>query len=307
MKTNKITVMGITLISSALLLGGCSNGVPANEQSSGDVSQSTVSAASENVVPEIVGRYSENVFDNVDVKTDIVYAQKKDYLGNDIQLKLDVYLPEGDTCDKRPVIIWVHGGGMYVGSKSESWDPVSFLANDFAKKGYVFVSVDYRLNPEWEATNAFLETLKNAAEDVASSVDWIKANADEYGIDSSRIVIAGHSAGAEIADNYYFSSYLVNDSEYDKSGIKAVISASGNRLFFDGEKCTGNGAAKCLIIHGEADDINPLSDAQTFLTQLGDKGEMTTMPDNGHMWTETEEQKEFLINATTEFLLENVI
>lgn len=61
------------------------------------------------------------------------------------------------------------------------------------------------------------------------------------------------------------------------------------------------------LIHGDADDINPLSDAQTFLSQLDDKGKMITMPNNGHMWTETEEQKEFLINNITEFLLENVI
>lgn len=149
--------------------------------------------------------------------------------------------------------------------------------------------------------------MKNAAEDVASSVEWVKKNANEYGIDSSRIIVAGHSAGAEIADNYYYSNFLTDDSEYDKSGVKAVISVSGNRLFFDREKCTGSGDAKCLIIHGEADDINPLSDAQTFLSQLGDKGEMITMPQNGHMWTETEEQKEFLINTVTEFLLENVI
>lgn len=306
MKANKITIMGISLISSAIILAGCGKSLPTAEGSENDeaptqnVSVTTASSEKSN-------RYGECIFDNVDVKTDIVYAEKKDYLGNDIQLKLDVYQPAEDTENNRPVIIWVHGGGMYVGSKNESWDPVTFLANGLAKKGYVFVSIDYRLNPEWEASNAFNETIKNAAEDVASSVDWVKANADEYGIDSSRIIIAGHSAGAEIADNYYYSSYLTDDNEYDKSGIKAVISISGNRLFFGGEKCTGNGDAKCLIIHGDEDDINPLSDAKIFLSQLGDKGEMITMPQNGHMWTETEEQKEFLINNITAFLLEKVI
>lgn len=306
MKSNRITVMGSSIIISALILAGCGNGSPTAEQSAKDEVQ-TPKLSVTNASAETSGRYCEYIFDNIDIKTDIVYAEKKDCLGNDIQLKLDVYQPAEDTVNKRPVIIWVHGGGMYVGSKNESWDPVTFLANAFAEKGYVFVSIDYRLNPEWEASNAFNETIKNAAEDVASSVDWVKKNADEYGIDSSRIIIAGHSAGAEIADNYYYSSFLANDSEYDKSGIKAVISISGNRLFFDGEKCTGNGDAKCLIIHGEEDDINPLGDAETFLSQLDGKGEMITMPQNGHMWTETEEQKEFLIGNITEFLLENVI
>lgn len=306
MKTNKITIMGISLISSAIILAGCGKSLPTAEGSENNETP-TQNVSVTTVFSEKSNRYGECIFDNVDVKRDIVYAEKKDYLGNDIQLKLDVYQPAGDTVNKRPVIIWVHGGGMYVGSKNESWDPVTSLANDLAKMGYVFVSIDYRLNPEWEASNAFNETIKNAAEDVASSVDWVKANADEYGMDSSCIIIAGHSAGAEIADNYYYSNFLTDENKYDKSGIKAVISISGNRLFFDGEKCTGNGDAKCLIIHGEADDINPLSDAQTFLSQLGDKGEMITMPQNGHMWTETEEQKEFLINNITEFLLEKVI
>lgn len=306
MKTNKITIMGISLISSAIISAGCKNSLPTSEGSESDETF-TQNVSVTTVFSEKSNRYSECIFENVDVKADIVYAEKKDYLGNNIQLKLDVYQPAEDALDKRPVIIWVHGGGMYVGSKNESWDPVTFLANDLAKKGYVFVSIDYRLNPEWEASNAFNETIKNAAEDVASSVDWVKANADEYGIDSSRIIIAGHSAGAEIADNYYYSNFLTADSEYDKSGIEAVISISGNRLFFDGEKCTGNGDAKCLIIHGEADDINPLSDAKTFLSQLGDKGAMITMPQNGHMWTENEEQKEFLLSTITSFLLENVI
>ncbi|MGN0165423.1 MAG: alpha/beta hydrolase [Lachnospiraceae bacterium] len=306
MKMNRIAIMGISILTSASILTGCGTTSPATEKSGNEVTP-TQEISVTNGPDEKSDRYVENIFENVDIKTDILYAEKKDYQGNDIQLKLDVYQPAEDIADKRPVIIWVHGGGMYVGSKNESWDPVTFLASDFAKKGYVFISIDYRLNPEWEALNAFNETIKNAAEDVSSSVDWVKANADEYGMDSSCIIIAGHSAGAEIIDNYYYSNFLTDDNEYDKSGIKAVISISGNRLFYDGQKCTGNGDAKCLIIHGDADTINPISDVQTFLSQLDDKGEMITMPQNGHMWTETDEQKEFLISAITEFLSKKVL
>lgn len=176
-----------------------------------------------------------------------------------------------------------------------------------AVQGYVFVSIDYRLNPEWEADGKFNETIKNAAEDVASSVEWVKANADKYGVDGDRVILAGHSSGAEIIDNYYYSNFLTSDKEYDKNGIKAVVSISGNRLFYDGEKCTGGGNAKCLIIHGEQDEINPPADALTFLSQLGDKGEIVTMKDNGHTWNYTDEQKQFVIDNMTRFLLDEVI
>ena len=59
-------------------------------------------------------------------------------------LKLDVYR---QGTKRAPVILWVHGGGMYVGSKDVRWDPVSFLAEAMMLRGYVFVSMDYRLNP----------------------------------------------------------------------------------------------------------------------------------------------------------------
>ena len=66
------------------------------------------------------------------MEADIVYASKKDYLQNDIELKLDVYYPAEETEEKRPAVIWLHGGGMYTGSKNESWwDPTCVLAKTF--------------------------------------------------------------------------------------------------------------------------------------------------------------------------------
>lgn len=251
-------------------------------------------------------RYSSNFFDSAAVEKDIVYAQKKDYQQNDISLQLDLYQPENDSFEKRPVIIWVHGGGMYTGSKNSYWDPVTELAPEFAQKGYVSISIDYRLNPEWESTGAFNETMKNAAEDVASAVEWVRENAEEYRLNPNYIALAGYSSGAEIVDNMYYSNYLVNETDFDKSGIKAVVSISGNRLFYDTSASSGDSHTNCLILHGDADDINPYSDAQTFLTQLGDRGVMETLSGNSHYWVETDEQKAFLESNISEFLIKNM-
>lgn len=125
-------------------------------------------------------------------------------------------------------------------------------------------------------------------------------------MDESKIVLGGYSSGAEIVDNFYFSNFLIDEKEVDKSGIKAVISISGNRLFFDRSACSGDENVKCLILHGESDEINPLSDAETFLSQLGERGEMKTMPGNSHFWLENDEQKAFLEENITEFLLREV-
>lgn len=251
-------------------------------------------------------RYRDNIFDSVSVEKDIVFAQKKDYQDNVIDLALDLYQPENDNVEYRPAVILIHGGGMYTGSKDSYWDPIVDLANDLAMKGYVCLSIDYRLNPEWEATGAFNETMKNAAEDVASAVDWVRENADKYNVNPKYIALAGYSSGAEIVDNMYFSNHLVDETDFDKEGIKAVISISGNRLFYDSSACSGDKNTKCLILHGDADDINPYSDAETFLSQLGERGKMETLVGNSHFWVETDEQKSFLKDNISAFLIQNM-
>lgn len=299
MKNRKIIAVCVLALMAPAFICGCGS---QNGPVSG-VGTTSVTAAG----TEISDRYSENVFEDITVKKDIVYAVKKDSKQTDTELKLDIYSPDGDPETKRPVIIWVHGGGMYTGGKDESWEPVAVLASEFAHKGYVCISIDYRLDPEWEAAGTFNETIKNAAEDVSSAIEWVRENSSTYGTDSGRIVLGGYSSGAEIVDNFYFSNFLVNEKDADKSGVKAVISISGNRLFFDKSACSGDENVKCLILHGESDDINPLSDAETFLSQLGERGEMKTMPGNGHFWLDNDEQTAFLEENITGFLLREVI
>ena len=87
----------------------------------------------------------------IEVIKDITFSECKDCNGADVKLKLDVYRPDSKSL---PVILWVHGGGMCVGSKDVYWDPGSFLSDAMTARGYIFVSMDYRLNPEWEKQNA---------------------------------------------------------------------------------------------------------------------------------------------------------
>src|SRR5205814_49223 len=56
---------------------------------------------------------------------------------------LDMYAPTGDTLTKRPAIVWVHGGGFAGGDKTSG--ELVDESNVFSKKGYVNVSIDYRL------------------------------------------------------------------------------------------------------------------------------------------------------------------
>lgn len=89
-----------------------------------------------------------------------------------------------------PVLLYVHGGGFWQGSAFDPLDRV-LVAQRVADLGCVAVGVDYRLAPE--------AVFPAALDDVAEAVRWMGARADELGVDPSRIVVNGVSAGASIA------------------------------------------------------------------------------------------------------------
>jgi acetyl esterase/lipase len=99
---------------------------------------------------------------------------------------LDVYAPpEGRG---HPVVVWVHGGGWQAGDKAE----VHTKPQAFVAKGFVFVSVNYRLLPD-------RVTIRQMAQDVAKAVRWVHDHAQGYGGDPGTIFVMGHSAGAQLA------------------------------------------------------------------------------------------------------------
>lgn len=98
---------------------------------------------------------------------------------------LDVYAPAG--AKKRPVVFWIHGGGWQAGDKSM----VHSKPQAFADRGFVFVSTNYRLLPGVD--------MGTIVRDVAKAVGWVHQHISEYGGDPKRLLIMGHSAGAQLA------------------------------------------------------------------------------------------------------------
>ena len=144
-------------------------------------------------------RYRDPIFKDVKTKTDLVYGSAP-VNGQPQDLALDLYKPKGDRARKRPVLIWVHGGGFGSGDKADG--PAPLLADYYAHRGYVTASINYRLlvpngcigtgtiPPECYA--AAIE----ATHDAQAAVRWFRANASKYRIDKKRIGIGGESAGA---------------------------------------------------------------------------------------------------------------
>ena len=113
-------------------------------------------------------------------KKEIVYAEPASPL-----YTLDVY--SSPSAKNAPVVFWIHGGGWQAGNKSDVADKPRF----FVEKGFVFVSVNYRLLPRVEMIDVF--------HDVAKAFRWVHDHIAEYGGNPKRVLVGGHSAGAQLA------------------------------------------------------------------------------------------------------------
>jgi len=104
------------------------------------------------------------------------------------RLRIRIYRPAGSVARLLPTILYFHGGGWVIGSL-EGYDlPCRYFC---ARTGCALVSVDYRLAPEHK--------FPAAIDDAVAAYRWLEAEATRLGIDPARIVVAGDSAGGNIA------------------------------------------------------------------------------------------------------------
>jgi arylformamidase len=106
--------------------------------------------------------------------------------GSDPLQALDLWAPRG--AKSAPLVLFVHGGGWKRGSKETAGSRT--LPGHLTAQGYAFASINYRLVPD--------ATVEQQAADVAASLAYLLEKADTLGIDRSRVVLTGHSAGAHL-------------------------------------------------------------------------------------------------------------
>lgn len=107
--------------------------------------------------------------------------------GSDKLQKIDVY--HGDKPKNAPLLVMVHGGAWMVGDKTYSQVVNNKIAY-WIPKGYIFVSVNYRMSRKPNPLDQ--------VDDVAQAMAYIQKNATSWGGDSKKIVLMGHSAGAHL-------------------------------------------------------------------------------------------------------------
>jgi lysophospholipase L1-like esterase/predicted esterase len=150
-------------------------------------------------------RFQTEIFDKIDSISNVQYGQAINIKGEDEKLLLDVFMPpKEDTFKKRPLLIFIHGGGFVNNSKTGSYS--GMLCTKLAKMGYVTSSIDYRLGVEKSGFDSgkkaktnkdYAEAMYRAQQDGKAAIRFFRRYADQYGIDTSQIFIAGSSAGSK--------------------------------------------------------------------------------------------------------------
>lgn len=226
-------------------------------------------------------RYVDRVFSGVTTNADILYATAPDLqTGALVDLHFDLYKPAGDTATGRPALIFVHGGGFKGGAKSAT----TTVATDYAKRGYVTLSIDYRLDPgnrcqdvqdglipdpvELAAETARCEAAILAAQhDTQAVVRFARARALANGVDPNKIGVIGFSAGAVTALHVGYRSDDPGDVGADDavdSRVQAALAASGCN-YVPGS--IGAGDAPAFLLHAELDPLVPFACAQDVAQQ----------------------------------------
>ena len=130
--------------------------------------------------------------------TDLVFAEIGEH-----KLLLDISVP--NDIDEPPLVMWIHGGGWRGGSNKANRMPW------IVEYGYAMASISYRLTD--------LAVFPAQIHDCKGAVRWLRANAERFGYDATRIAAAGSSAGAHLA-------MLLGTS----AGVKALEGDIGGNL-----------------------------------------------------------------------------
>ena len=195
--------------------------------------------------------------------------------------QIEVYFPPNHNpeVDRTPAVLMFHGGGWQGGSLRQ----FRFLCHYLASRGIVAATASYQL----KAGKAACVT------DGKSAIRWMKANADELGIDPSRLVVGGGSAGAHVS----FVSTLTPGLDDPRDDLAQDLSVVGYILFnpafrveesseVHGASLVRSGVAPMIVFYGTEDDGQWWEGWQAVRRQMQAHGneevELWMAPDQPH-------------------------
>ncbi len=207
-------------------------------------------------------------------KSTHVYAEK-----NGQPLAMDVYQLEDELLKPgRTTVLYFHGGGFSEGSRSEI--RYAQFAEKLARLGLVAIPCSYHLSMRGRSMSCDqqqsikIAAFRSAAEDVWSATRFVLQNAETWGINPERIILAGSSAGAEAIVNaaYWKEGDLGVEKRDLPHGFRyaGLLSMAGALL--DINWITAENALPSLLFHGETDPLVPYGAASHHLCKPDQPG-----------------------------------
>lgn len=171
-------------------------------------------------------RYFESVFETVDSTVNIKYGQGNTFSGTFQELFLDIYEPAGDTVSGRPAIVLAFGGSFIEGTRQD----LSLACRKYAQKGYVAVTIDYRLYDgaffPLPAEADIQDVVIKAVSDMKAAVRFLREDAattNQYSINPDLIFVGGVSAGAITAAHVA----MMDSTDAVSDELRSSITANG--------------------------------------------------------------------------------
>ncbi len=172
-------------------------------------------------------------------------------------LYLNIWAPGTATVDaKLPVILWIYGGGLSIGSASMA----NYSGENLAKKGVIYVSVGYRVgafgfmsHPELTAASPFHASGNYGYLDQVAALQWIQRNIRQFGGDPGRVTVMGQSAGAG-------SAFSLQASPAAKGLFHRIVGMSGGGLRVNSDPPSQSEAEKSGLELQQALKVGSLAD-----------------------------------------------
>ncbi|MBP3869038.1 MAG: alpha/beta hydrolase, partial [Solobacterium sp.] len=121
-------------------------------------------------------------YDDVTETLNVAYVNR-----DEVALAMDIFEPETEKGTELPVIVVIHGGGLFMGDRGLNRPYCRFLAH----RGYLVFSLEYRLAPR--------ANICQQLDDVCAGMDFVGTKLVDYDVDFSRIFLVADSAGAYLA------------------------------------------------------------------------------------------------------------
>jgi len=231
-----------------------------------------------------------------DLTSGIVFASKP--VGDpatNLDLRLELYEPTGAGVPSlRPAIVAIHGGGFISGNRFSATQIGT--CERMARRGYTCISIDYRLlgddpvvGPEYTIIEAGVNAgdptlgavIAAATEDSVAALAWLVSNAVSLDIDTTRIGIAGYSAGGALTEFVTYLAPLVGVTM--PASPRATFNLAGS--FDPMLTIVQPGNAPALLVHGDADTVVDIAGAYALELQFQAAGvpyDLVVLAGQGH-------------------------